>query len=66
MNKKATRVMTVKGRLSYASKRRNDKKQNEAYRNTFGDWADFTPRRDYGIYANVMTTYKHNGETKWT
>lgn len=57
----------IKGQIRvYASKKRNDKIKQEMVRDTFGDWADWSPRRDYGVYANAMTTYKHNGETKWS
>jgi hypothetical protein len=28
-------------------------------------WADYRPRRDFGVFANVgVTTYKHNGQQK--
>lgn len=64
---KAIKVVSPKAkRVVYASKRRNDRKKQNEVKNRFGDWADFNPRRDVGVFANIRTTYRHNGETKWT
>ena len=49
----------------YASKKRYDKMKQAMVKDTYGDWADWSPRRDVGVFANERTTYKHNGEVKW-
>lgn len=64
---KAIKIVTPRSRkLRYASKKAQEARQNELYRDTYGDWADYRPRRDFGVFANERSTYKRNGEVVWS
>lgn len=67
MRTKAKKVRTKSGRLVYESYMLNEKARKIMYRNPVsGFWADFKPRRDYGVYANIRShSYTHNGEARF-
>ena len=62
---KTKTYITRKGNIRYASKRRQDIRKARSVRSVNGDWADWHPRRDVGVFANYRSTYRHNGETHW-
>ena len=66
MTGKAKKVLTPRSkRRVYESKIRSDKQRAALMKSlNVGDWADWRPRRDVGIYANERQTYTHNGEVK--
>lgn len=63
----AVKIMGAKGKLQYASQIKKQQKRAETYKNPDSSfWADWTPIRRLGIYANTHCgSYTHNGITRY-
>jgi hypothetical protein len=63
----AKKVKNSKGKLVYASTLVPRQRVRPVVKSSYCiDWATWQPSRKFGVHANLGTSYRHNGKTKYS